>query len=98
MVDKLQPKIVTIYLASDANFKGFDCRGRDKAMCDGCRLRFLCLSERDAITVPLELIKEHNITNVPSLVDYMFGEGRVSYTITKHTNPTTKETKPVMRL
>ncbi len=95
---KPQPKIVTIKLASDETFKGFDCRGRDKAICDGCRLRFLCLSERNEITVPLNLIKEHNITDIPSLVDYMFGEGRISYTVTGHKDPITKETKPVMRL
>jgi hypothetical protein len=100
VVDKPQPRIVTIKFASDENFKGFDCRGRDEAICDGCRLRFLCLSERDEITVPLNLIKEYNITttSVTSLVKYMFGEGRVKYVITGHTNPTTKETKPVMRL
>jgi hypothetical protein len=56
------------------------------------------LSERNEITIPLNLIKEHNITDIPALVNYMFGEGRVSYTITGHKDPITKETKPVMRL
>jgi len=95
-----QHKIVTITLEGNRDFDGFDCRGRVKSLCDGCRLRFLCLSERDNIQISSEIIKEHKIKDLKSVVNYMFGEGRIPYEIKESTRTTPSgdtETRLIMR-
>ena len=75
---------VTITLEDDYldnPFEGFDCRGRIKNLCDGCRLRFKCLSERNEVQISADVIKKYDITDLRSVVAYMFGEGRINYTI-----------------
>ncbi len=74
-----QPTHVTIRLEGDTKFDGFDCRGRSKRLCDGCRLRFLCLSERNVVIIPIDVVTRHKIKDMKSLVAYIFGEGKISY-------------------
>ena len=74
-----QPTHVTIRLEGDTKFEGFSCRGRSKRLCDGCRLRFLCLSEKHTVIIPIETVKKHKIKDMKSLVDYIFGEGKIGY-------------------
>ena len=97
-----QPKhTVTITLEGSSDFDGFDCRGRAKNLCDGCRLRFLCLSERNIIQIPQEVVKQHKIKDLRSIVKYMFGEGRIPYEIGEYqrTNPSGEvETRLMMRI
>ena len=91
---------ITITLEGNSNFDGFDCRGRDKVLCDGCRLRFLCLSERDNILIPQDVVARHGIKDLKSMVKYMFSEGRISYELEEHqrTSPSGEtETRLVMR-
>ena len=91
---------ITITLEGNSNFDGFDCRGRDKVLCDGCRLRFLCLSERDNILIPQDVVARHEIKDLKSMVKYMFSEGRISYELEEHqrTSPSGEtETRLVMR-
>lgn len=88
--------VVTIRLEGKSDFRGFDCRGRHKHLCDGCRLRFMCLSERNEIMIPLDVIKKHKIGDLKSLALYMFGEGRVNYEVNEH--PSFGTTKLVMRV
>ena len=93
--------MVTIKLEGDMDFDGFDCRGRGKKLCDGCRLRFLCLSERDEIYISQEIVKQHNIKDLRSVVKYMFSEGRIAYEIKEHQRTTPSgdtETRLVMRV
>jgi hypothetical protein len=94
-------RMVTITLGGNSDFDGFDCRGRVKSLCDGCRLRFLCLSERDEIQIPQEVVKQNKIKDLRSVVKYMFSEGRIPYEIGEHkrTNPSGEtETRLVMRV
>ncbi len=74
-----QPTHVTIKLEGDTKFEGFNCRGRSRRLCDGCRLRFLCLSEKHIVVIPIDVVKKHKIKDMRSLVTYIFGEGRISY-------------------
>lgn len=93
--------IVKILLEGNSDFDGFDCRGRVKVMCDGCKLRFRCLSERDKVIIPQDVVKRHKIKNLESLCRYMFSEGRIPYEIGTHrrTTPSGKiETKIIMRV
>lgn len=93
--------MVTIKLEGNYDFDGFDCRGRDKILCDGCRLRFLCLSERNEIHIPQGVVKQYRIKDLRSVVKYMFGEGKIPYVIGEHQriNPSGEtETKLVMRI
>jgi len=62
----------------------FDCRGREKYLCVGCRLRFKCLSERNEVFISQEMALEHGIKDLKGLAEYMFGEGRINYTMSKH--------------
>lgn len=94
-------RMVTITLGGNSDFDGFDCRGREKNLCDGCRLRFLCLSERDMIQIPQEIVKQNRIKDLRSVVKYMFSEGKIPYEIGEHkrTNPSGgTETRLVMRV
>ena len=79
-----QSQSVTITLEGNREFDGFDCRGRSSNLCDGCRLRFLCLSERDRVDIPFDLVKKYKIKDMRSLVAYMYGEGKVSYELREH--------------
>lgn len=86
-----------ITLEGNSDFDGFECRGR---ICDGCRLRFLCLSERDEIQISQEIVKKYKIKDLKSVVKYMFGEGKISYEIEEHQRTTPSgetETRLVMR-
>ncbi len=87
MLDSQPKRMVTIKLEGNDKFEGFDCRGRTKNLCDGCRLRFSCLSERDVVTVTVTQIKRHKITDLKSLVTFMFGEGKISYELSEHSSP-----------
>ena len=69
---------VTITLEGNWEFAGFDCRGRDKGLCDGCRLRFQCLSERNDLRIPVELVDSYKIRDLKSLVSFMFSEGKIN--------------------
>lgn len=92
---------VTIQLEGSSDFEGFDCRGRIKLLCDGCKLRFLCLSERDRVTISQDIVKQYKIKNLRSLVKYMFSEGKILYEIGEHRRTTPSgetETKVVMRV
>lgn len=80
----LKPQSVSIRLEDSKEFDSFDCRGRSMNLCDGCRLRFLCLSERNIVTIPLTIIKKEKIQDMKTLVAYMFGEGKVSYELREH--------------
>ncbi len=81
-------RTVTILLEGSSDFDGFDCRGRDKALCDGCRLRFLCLSERNEIRIPQDVVTYYKIKDLSSVVRYMFGEGKIPYEIGEHISTT----------
>lgn len=98
----IQPRhCITITLEGNYEFDGFDCRGQNKSLCDGCRLRFLCLSERNTIQIPQAVVKQYKIKDLKSVVKYMFSEGRISYKIEEHqrTTPSGKtETRLVMRV
>lgn len=96
-----QHRMVTITLEGNSDFDGFDCRGRDRNLCDGCRLRFLCLSERNGIQISQGVVKRYRIKDLRSVVKYMFSEGRISYKIEEHQRTTPSgetETRLVMRV
>jgi len=93
---------VVIRLGGNADFKnGFNCQGQAKELCDGCRLRFVCLSERNEIRIPKETVKKYKIKDLRSMAKYMFGEGKIPYEIEKRkfTTPSGEvETRLVMRI
>ena len=93
--------MVTITLEGNSDFYGFDCRGKNRSLCDGCRLRFLCLSERDSVQIPQDVVKQNKIKDLRSVVKYMFSEGRIPYEIGEHERTTPSgetETRLVMRV
>jgi len=99
--EKVMSTGVTIKLEGNQEFNGFDCRGRRKSLCDGCRLRFLCLSERNEIQIPQDTIKRYKIKDLRSVAKYMFSEGKIPYEIEEQQRTTPSgetETKLVMRV
>jgi len=75
--------MITIVLEGNFDFAGFDCRGVETGLCNGCRLRFQCLSERDEIEIPAKLVEQHSINDLKSLVAFMFCEGKIRIEETK---------------
>lgn len=92
--------VVTIKLEGNFEFAGFDCHGGKKNLCDGCRLRFQCLSERDVIEISSAVVDEHKIIDLESVVRYMFSEGRIPYELEeykRHSSTGEIETRLAMR-
>lgn len=56
------------------NYGVAHCKGRDSNLCDQCKLRFLCLSEKKEIVVPKDIIVKNKIIDFNSLISYMFSE------------------------
>lgn len=76
-------RVVSIVLESVEKGGTFDCRGRDKGICDGCKLRFKCLTEQQEVKISEAEVKKHKLTNLRNLVHYMFDEGKIPYEITE---------------
>ena len=74
-------KVVTIRLEGVKEFEGFDCRGQEKNLCHGCRLRFKCLTDRNEVIIPKRVVTRRKLTDLASVTKYMFSEGKISYTI-----------------
>ncbi len=75
-------KVVVIRLEGVTEFEGFDCRGQEKNLCRGCRLRFKCLTDRDEIWIPKAIVKRRKLSDLQSVAKYMFSEGKITYDIT----------------
>ena len=94
-------KMVAIKLEGNSDFDGLYCFGRQRSLCDGCRLRFLCLSERNEIQISQDVVALHKIKDLKSVAKYMFGEGRIPYEIGEHRRTTPSgetDTRLVMRV
>ena len=52
----------------------FSCYGRERKLCSGCHLRFMCATELDEIVIEPEVIKKNNLCNLNSIAKYMFSK------------------------
>ena len=72
-------KVVVIRLEGVPEFDGFDCRGQEKNLCVGCRLRFKCLTDRNEVIISNTIVKRRKLKDLESVAKYMFSEGKISY-------------------
>lgn len=74
-------KVIVIRLEGVPEFEGFDCRGQEKNLCRGCRLRFKCLTDRNEVTISKAIVRRRKLSDLESVAKYMFSEGKISYDI-----------------